>query len=188
MTSKCIYDEFMKGVVERINDYDIDTFTKFLMTKIKTAEINQIDGNFYKYKSFHILELSTSVGLDYSNKLKILAKLNLTITQRYIETIEKENRVYIITQIPGTEDANLIPLWKFGKKNLTKENKVLAYRELQKLTAGGYVDDKVLSTESMWYVNSEHKIVIPTFANLRLLTSEDNSNKIMQLYYNLLFN
>ena len=59
------------------------------MTMIKSGQLEQVNGNFYKYKDFHILELLKRDGVDYSNKLKTLDKLNLSITQKHIETIEE---------------------------------------------------------------------------------------------------
>lgn len=187
MGSSINYDNFMKGIVERIKNYDIDTLTNSLMTMIKTGEIEQVSGNFYKYKDFHILELLKRDGVDYSNKLKILDKLNLSFTQKHVETIEKDNSVYIITQIPGTEKSNLTPLWKFGNQNISKEDKLTALHDLQKLTKAGFVDDNVLRSNELWYVNSENKIIIPVFERLRPITSNDNPKEIIEKYYNILF-
>lgn len=187
MSSAIKYDDFMLEIVKKIKTYDIDTLTKTLITKIKLGELEQVNGNFYKYKDFHILELLQKDGINYSNKLKTLNKLNLSITQKHIETIDKGNRVYIITQIPGTEKSELIPLWKRGTQNLSKENKLEAFKDLQKLTKAGYVDDNILHSNENWYVNSENKIIIPTFKHLRPMTPNDNPQRIIEKYYNILF-
>ena len=187
MKSTIKYDNFMEDMVNRIKSYDIDTLTQILMTMIKIGEIEQIRGNLYKYKDFHILELLKRDGIDYSNKLKTLDKLNLNITQKHLETVTKDNRVYIITQISGTETSNLTPLWKYGNQNVSKEDKLAAFQDLQKLTKAGLVDDNVLRSNEMWYVNSENKIIIPVFENLRPITSQDNPTEIQEKYYNILF-
>lgn len=187
MKSTIKYDNFMEDMVNRIKSYDIDTLTQILMTMIKIGEIEQIRGNLYKYKDFHILELLKRDGIDYSNKLKTLDKLNLNITQKHLETVTKDNRVYIITQISGTENNNLTPLWKVNAQNISKENRLAAFQDLQKLTKAGLVDDNVLRSNEMWYVNSENKIIIPVFENLRPITSQDNPTEIQEKYYNILF-
>lgn len=187
MNSAIKYDEFMKDIVERIKFYDVDTLTKTLMTMIKTGKLEQVSGNFYKYKDFHVLELLKREGVDYSNKLKTLEKLDLGITQKHIETIDKDGRVFIITQIPGTEFSNLTPLWKVGNQVVSQEDKLAAFKDLQKLTKAGYVDDKVLHSNEMWYVNSENKIVIPVFERLRPITEQDNPREIIERYHKILF-
>ena len=188
MTSVVKYDDFMNDIIKRIKSTpDVDSITKIIMAKIRGRELEQVSGNFYKYKDFHILELFKHDGITYSEKLKKLDKLNLNITQKYIETIDKDGSVYIVTQIPGTEKDNLTPIWKFGKQNISKENKLEAFHDLQKLTKAGLVDDNVLHSEKYWYVNSDNKIVIPVFERLRPITSEDNIQEIMGKYYNILF-
>ena len=187
MTSAIVYDDFMKSIVERIKMYDIDMLTKSIMMMIRSGELEQVSGNFYKYKDFHILELLKRDGIDYSNKLKILNKLNLGITQKHIETMDKDGSVYIITQIPGTEKNNLIPLWKFGSQNISKEDKLSAFHDLQKLTKAGFTDDSISRSNKLWYVNENNQIVIPTFEYLRPINPGESSKEIIEKYYNILF-
>jgi hypothetical protein len=187
MSSVIEYDDFMRGIAERIKTYDIDTLTQTIMTMIKMGNLEQIGGNFYKYKDFHILELLKRDGADYSNKLKTLDKLNLDITQKHIETIDKDGSVYIITQIPGTEKSNLTPLWEFGTQNVSKENRIKAFHDLQKLTKAGHTDDTISSSNKMWYVNSKNKIIIPVFEHLRPINKNENPKEIIEKYYNILF-
>lgn len=187
MVSTVVYDDFMKSIIDRIKAYDIDTLTKSIMTMIKCGELEQVSGNFYKYKDFHILELLKRDGLDYSNKLRTLDKLNLNITQKHIETIDKDKSVYIITQIPGTETGNLTPLWKHGVQNVSKEDRLAAFQDLQKLTKAGLTDDSIARSNKLWYVNSENKIVIPVFEYLRPINSSDHPKEIIEKYYNILF-
>ncbi len=187
MVSEIKYDDFMSDIVKIIKTNDIDTVTEYIMTLIKTGELEQVSGNLYKYKDFHILELLEKNGMDYSNKLKVLDKLNLNITQKYIDTINKDGTVYIITNIPGTEKGNLIPLWKFGIKNISKEDRLAAFKDFQKLTKAGLTDDKISRSNEMWYVNPENKIIIPVFEHLRKITPNDNQKEILEKYYNILF-
>lgn len=187
MSSTVKYDDFMNGIVERIKAYDTDTLTSSLMTMIKLGKLEQVSGNFYKYKDFHILELLKRDGADYSDKLKTINKLNLDIAQKHIETIDKENRIFIITQIPGTEKGNLTPLWKFGRDNVSKENKLAAFKDLQKLTSAGLTDDSISRSNELWFVNNDNKIIIPTFARLRPIDKTENSKEIIEKYYNILF-
>lgn len=182
-----IYDDFMYNVVNCIKFYDVDTLSKTLMTMINFGKLEQVSGNFYKYKDFHILELLKRDGVDYSQKIKTLDKLNLSITQRYIETIDKDGSIYIITQIPGTENGNLTPLWKFGSQNVAKEDKIAAFHDLQKLTKAGLTDDRISNSNELWFVNSDKKIVIPNFEYLRPIRSDESQKGIMERYYNILF-
>ena len=62
-----------------------------------------------------------------------------------------------------------------------------AFQDLQKLTKAGLVDDNVLRSNEMWYVNSENKIIIPVFEKLRPITLQDNPTEIQEKYYNILF-
>ena len=181
------YDDFMKNIVERIRFYDNETLTESLMTMIKRGDIEQVGGNFYKYKNFHILELFKKDGNNYSQKLKTLDKLDLSITPKLVETIDKEKNVYIITQIQGTEKSNLTPLWKIGNQNISKENKLIAFKDLQKLTKAGFVDDRIAGSNELWYVNSDNKIILPNFDRLRPITPTDKPRKIIESYYNILF-
>lgn len=187
MTSPAIYDDFMKDIVVRIKNYDIDTLTETLMTLVKTGQLKQIKGNFYKYKDFHILELFKKDGIDYSDKLKLIDKLNLNIAQKYIETVENRNNIYIITKIPGTETSDLKPLWKIGAQNLSKEDRLAAFQDLQKLTKAGFTDDSITNSNRLWYVNDENKIIIPVFEYLRPINSDELPKDIIEKYYNILF-
>ena len=187
MSSKINYDATMQTMVERIKSYDENTLTEALMTMIKLGELEQINGNFYKYKDYYILELLKKYGLEYSNKLKKLSELNLDITQKYLETIEKENSVYIITQIKGTEKQKLIPLSKIGCNKISKENKKAAYKDLVTMTKAGLTDDSVSASNELWYVNPNNQIVIPTFKYLRPINSNESSKEILEKYHNILF-
>lgn len=187
MATTIKYDDFMTDFVRKIKSQDTDAFSESLIALFDSGELEQIQGNLYKHKNFHILELFERDGIDYSNKMKALDKLNLDITQKYIETINKNGNIFIITQIPGTEKSNLIPLWKFGSHNIPKENKLAAFHDLQKITKAGLTDDKISHSNEMWFVNSEKKIVIPSFEQLRPLTPSDNQKEIMEKYYNILF-
>ncbi len=188
MPSVVKYDDFMKDLIEKIKSApDVDSITKIIMAKIRGGELEQVSGNFYKYKDYHILELFKHDGVAYSEKLKKLDKLNLDITQKYIETVDKDGSVYIVTQIPGTEKGNLVPIWKRGANNIQKEDKLAAFHDLQKLTRAGLVDDRVLRSDELWYVNSDNKIVIPVFEYLRPITATEKSKEIIEKYYEILF-
>lgn len=181
------YDDFMQNIVDKIRKDDFATLRESIINMIKEGELEQVSGNFYKYKDFHILELFKKDGIDYSNKLKTIDKLNLGITQKYIETIERDGSVFIITQIPGTEKGNLIPLWKRGAQSISKENRLEAFHDLQKLTKAGLVDDKVAYSNERWYVNSDNKIIIPNFEYLRPINKTESQKEIVEKYYNILF-
>ena len=181
------YDDFMQNLVHKIRTCDLETVKKTIFDMIKNGELEQVSGNFYKYKDFHILELFERDGIDYSNKLKVLDKLNLGITQKHIETLENNKRIFIITQIPGTEKNNLTPLSTVGAFNLTKENKLAAFHDLQKLTKAGFVDDKVAESHLRWYVNEDNKIVIPNFEYLRPINPNESQKEIIEKYYRILF-
>ena len=182
-----VYDDFMNSIVERIKFYDINTLSETLMTMVGMGKLEQVSGNFYKYKDFHILELLKKDGIDYSKKLQILDELKLGITQKYIQTIDKDGSVYIITKIPGTEKGNLTPLWKYGAQNISKEDKLAAFKDLQKLTKAGFIDDKVANSNSLWFVNSDKKIIIPNFEYLRPINANESKKEIVEKYYNILF-
>jgi len=181
------YDDFMQSIVDKIKTNDLETLKKAIYNMIETGELEQVSGNFYKYKNFHILELLERDGIDYSNKLKTLDKLHLGITQNYIETLENNKRIFIITQIPGTEKENLVPLWKIGIQNVPKENRLAAFHDLQKLTKAGLIDDKVVRSNERWFVNSDNKIIIPNFEYLRPINKNEPQKEIIEQYYNILF-
>jgi hypothetical protein len=187
MNSMVKYDDFMKSIVNKIKTCDSEVLTQTMTNLTRNGEIEQISGNFYKYKDFHILELFKKDGNEYTKKLKTLDKLNLGISQKYIETIEKDSSVFIITQIPGTEKRNLVPLWEKGLHNISKEEKIAAFQDLQKLTKAGFIDDKVAHSSSLWYVNENNKIIIPVFDNLRPITNGESQKDIVEKYYNILF-
>ena len=94
--------------------------------------------------------------------------------------------MFIVSQIKGSETGDLIP-YKIVRHSVSKESKLAAYKDLQKLTRSGYIDDKIAYSDNLWFVTPDNfKIMLPSFETLRNLKTGENKIA-MQRYYIIIF-
>jgi hypothetical protein len=59
---------------------------------------------------------------------------------------------------------------------------------MQKLTNAGYVDDKILRSNELWfYAPDNNTIMLPSWDSLRKIQPDESQEEIMQKYYDILF-
>ena len=105
---------------------------------------------------------------------------------RHIETIDKDNSAFVITQINDSETGHIIPYLKGGSYKVSKEAKLKAYRDLQTLTKAGLIDDKYKKSAT-WYFTPNGEICLPDWQGLRKIRPDESQKEIMETYYNILF-
>lgn len=179
-------DKIMQEIIDTVKSPDNKILIS-LSNLVDAGKLERVKGNLFKHKDFHILTLFKDDGAAYSKKLKQLTELDLGITQRHVETIEQDGIYCIITKVPGIQNGELVPLWQKGNKAIPKENRIKAFQDLQKLTKAGFVDDTVLQSDGMWFVNPQNEIVIPVFDRLRTIRPDESRKEILEKYYQILF-
>jgi hypothetical protein len=184
------YNEFMQKAVESLkNTKTSDEAVKFLINSTKQEKgFKEIGGVLFKHEDFAIQTLLTRFNQEYDKNLKLLKGLELKIVPQHIETFEKGDRIFIITKVPGTKNSELAELWKGGYKRVSKEAKLEAYKDLQKLTKAGYVDDQILRSNMLWfYAPDNNTVMLPVWDCLRKIQPDESQEAIIERYHNILF-
>lgn len=170
-----------------LNSKNSEEALKLLDDHVASGQIEQKNGVLYKSGVYHIQNLFRFDGVPYKNTLSQLNKLNTSIVPELVKTVEKDDDIFIITCIKGTTSGDLIPFSEMRGK-IPKENLIEAYRELQKITKAGIVDNSVLRSASAWFVTpDDNKIVIPEWGQVRPLQPNEGK-EVMEQYYSILFN
>lgn len=160
---------------------------EILLKAAKDGEIEQLSGNNFKSGNYYILNLFKFDAVPFAANMKMISDLNLGIAPEQITVIQKDNEYFIVSKIEGCESGNLIPFQQV-KTKLSKENKLAAYKDLQKLTRAGIADAKVLRSTVSWYVTPDNnRVVIPVWESLYPLNSNLERNQAMEKYYKMLF-
>jgi hypothetical protein len=140
----------------------------------------------FKHGDYSIQNLLKSYGLPYAENMKRLSKLKLGITPSHVKTIVKDNEVYVVSKIPGSTSGNLIP-FNVAYPAIPRESLLAAYKDLQKVTKAGLVDDKILSSTKYWYVTPDDKrVVMPSWEATRQLHSNEGKT-VLEQFYKMLF-
>ena len=183
------YDDFMRTLVDKIKSAVNYKEAEQLLIKTSqdTDSLSMHNGVLFKHDDYAIQVLFKSFGEQYDKKLKLLSKLDLSIVPKRIESIDKDVDMFIVSKIPGTKNGELKPLWDGGYQCVSKEAKLTAYRDLQKLTKAGFVDDTILNSNELWFYSPENKIVLPEWRGLRKIQPQESRKDIMEKYYNILF-
>ena len=107
MSTAIKYDDFMIDFVEKIKTQDMDAFSESLIAAFNSGELEQVQGNLYKHKDFHILELFERHGIDYSNKIK---NSNKSFREKFSE-------FWANLKSKFSKKGGLMIMWKKFKKN-----------------------------------------------------------------------
>ncbi len=159
---------------------------KILEDAANNGDFSVKSGVLFKHEDYTIQNMLKIYGESYKRALETVGKLGLSITPIHIETIEKENEMFIVSHLPGTKSGELIP-YSEAKNKVSKEDKLAAFKDLQKLTQEGLVDNEVLNGK-YWFVTPDtHKIMLPEWSSLRRLQPGENK-AVLEQYYNILFN
>ena len=158
--------EFLQELTVKIGKCARETDSNALLYWLAKTNDNfkQLDTNFYKYKDYFIGAKFKFYGVPF---VQILTKLNeagINIVPEFCEVAQKENTMYIITRIVGTETGDLIPFYE-GCHLLSDEAKQSAYNDVKKLLEinldivgwSDDCDDYILA----WFITPENpKIVV----------------------------
>lgn len=158
-----------------------------LFKNVKKGRLELKNSVLFKHGDFIIQNVFKNFGSIYEQNLKKVNNLGLSIVPDYIKSIIKDNDMFIISRIKGTKSGDLLPYAK-AKDKVSRENKLLAFSDLQKLTKAGLTDDRVSRSSEMWYVTpDDNKIMIPSFEMLRNLNKGENK-KVLEQYHKIIFN
>lgn len=182
-------DFFLESLINEMKEAKTSKdVIKLLFDKVhNTDQLKEFNGIRFQHKAYNIENFYKADGAPYERNLKTLNDLDLSIVPKHIDTIEKDGEYFVITKLPQTETGEIIQL-RAGTKDVSKEQKIDAYNDLQKLTKAGYVDDNVLNSDRNWFCSKDkHNIIIPDWSKLRPITSSDSTQSILTNYYNKLF-
>lgn len=181
-------DAFIKELINKIQEAHSTTDADKLLAEIseKTTELEKIDHVNFKYNDYNILTTLKVFGEQHVKNLEKLNNMQLSVAPELVSVLEKDNGMYIITKNPGTKDGILKHYHNFVSDNIPKEAKLQAYRDMQKLTKAGLIDDNVYNGK-YWYYTPENKILIPIWKNLRPISSKESRKDIMERYYHIIF-
>ena len=187
------YNEFMTKIVEALkNTKTFDELATVLGDATKQKDgLKEIGPALFKHEDFVVETFRVEVGLRHESNLKLLNGLKMKIVPQHIETITKDYSVVVITKMPGTKNSELTQIWKNGYEGyyrLSKKAKLKAYRDLQKLTKAGYVDDGLIRSGTLWfYAPDDNTLMLPVWGSLRKIQPGESQKTIMEEYYRQLF-
>lgn len=184
------YDDFLQASVESLQKYSQKDSMQFLIDKSKIDDgFEMLNGSLYKHGEHTVQLLGKKVGLQYSQNLETLNKIGLGVVPKQLDTVPKDDILYVVSHVPGTKSGTLTPMWEKGVKDkVTKEAKLAAYHDLQKLTKAGFIDDAVARSNELWFVApDDNSIVLPVWNSLRKIRPDESRQKIIENYYNILF-
>ncbi len=185
------YDDFLQASVDSLRKYSQKDSMQFLIDKSNIDDgFKMLNGSLYKHGEHTVQLIGKRAGLQYSQNLETLNKLGLGIVPKQLDAIPKDDILYVVSHVPGTKTGTLTPIWERGVKDkVTKEAKLAAYHDLQKLTKAGYIDDAVSRSNELWFVApDDNSIVLPVWNSLRKIRPDESRQKIIENYYNILFN
>lgn len=179
--------EFINKVVTKLQSAETTgKATSFLIDSAQSGDFKIFEGVLFKHGDYSIQNLLKSYGLPYAENMKRLSKLKLGITPSHVKTIVKDNEVYVVSKIPGSTSGNLIP-FNEAYPAIPRESLLAAYKDLQKVTKAGLVDDKILSSTKYWYVTPDDKrVVMPSWESTRQLHSNEGKT-VLEQFYKMLF-
>lgn len=179
--------EYIVNLINRIeNSNSHKEVLDVLFQSVKNQEMEIKNGVLFKQGEYIVQNAFKNIGALYEKNLKTVNKLGLNITPKLVTTITKDNDMFLIYKIEGTKNGDLIP-YSRGKQKVSKNDKLAAYQDFQKLTKAGLIDDKIVKSPEMWYVTpDDNKIMLPSFEALRSLKPGENQSSLTK-YYNIIF-
>lgn len=177
--------ELINKLKEASSAYEADKILKEISEQ--GTELIKIDNVNFKYNDYNILTTLKDFGKTLVDNLIKLNNMQLSIVPELVSVLEKDGGLYVITKNIGTKEGMLKRYISLHSDNITKETKMQAYRDLQKLTKAGLIDDNVYNGK-YWYYTPENKILIPIWKNLRPIRPNESQKDIMQRYYSIIFN
>lgn len=181
-------DKFMTSLIAKIEDAkSSEQADKLLLDMSEQNNLETVDYTMFKHGDYHIETYLNHFGKPVADNLKKLQNLNLNIVPELVSTINKDDGLYIITKLSGTKNGNLKPYFVDGAEKVSKEAKLDAYRDMQKLTKEGYIDSQNLRAGN-WFYTPENKILLPNWQNLRKIQPNESQKEILDTYYKIIFN
>lgn len=181
--------EFLQELIEKLTrtatDEDSILLFDHLMTENK--DLSRLDIVLHKFQDYSILNMHKFHGNPYAQSIKMLNKNNINIAPNLIKVIDKGDSVYLVFHTPGTKTSELIPFSK-GYPLLSDEAKKSAFKDLQKLTKAGFVNQQMLRGSSAWYVTPDtNQVMIADWTQLRPINKGERKG-ILDTCYKTLFN
>lgn len=181
-------DNYIQMLIKNIKDTQTVTEADNMLLNLSKEpdSLEMLDYTNFKYKDYNIKTSLAHFSEPVVYNLNILNKLDLACTPKLISAIKKDNSLYLITKIPGTETGNLKQYYIDGKEKVSKSDKLSTFKDLQKLTKSGFIDEQNLRAGN-WFYTPENKIMLPNWNNLRKIAPNESPRKIQEQYYKLIF-
>ena len=176
--------EFIEDVMQKLkSSKNHQEALDILFEESDKGNFSVQNGVIFKHGEYLIQNAFKNNGEVWEENLKIMSSLELDITPQYIDTIIKDNDMFIVMKIKGTAKGNLEEFFPY---DISDEAKLKAYDDLYAITEAGFVDEKIIKSCDMWYVTPDDKrIVLPCFEELRQITA-DEKEKILERYRKIL--
>lgn len=179
-------DSYIGDIIKSLKESDsAANACKVLEDAVKEGNLTVKNGVLYKHNDYTIQNMLKIYGEGYKNNLQKIDKLGLEITPEYIDTVEKQNELFIVTKLAGAANDDLIP-YRQVKDKVSDKDKLAAFKDLQKLTKAGFVDDAVLNGNGWFVVPATNKIMLPVWQCLRPLQKHE-AKAVLEQYYNIIF-
>ncbi len=180
-------EPYISEIIEHLNSCkDSGEALDYLFNGVEKGDFTQQNGILFINGECRIQNIFKSKGTQYNENVKLLNKLGLSIIPKHLETVVKDSDMFIISKMNGTKSGDITP-YLTSKQKVSKEDKLAAFKDLQKLTKAGYTDDSILKSSEMWFVTpDDNKIVIPVFGALRPVRPGENK-QILERYYQIIF-
>lgn len=181
-------DEFFDGLIDKIKESkSTQAADKMLIELSQNKLLEKIDYTLFKRGNYYIETSLKTFGIPIAKNLQTLNKLNIKIAPELIETIEKEESLYIITKISGTINGKIKPYYENGAEKVSPKSKHDAYNDMKKLTEEGYVDNQNLQI-SGWYYTAQNTIILPNWQSLRKIEENESKEEILDTYRRIIYN
>ena len=158
---------------------------KALFDAVNSGKMAVKNSVLFKCDDYTVQTMFKRFAEGYIRNQKRISDLNLSIAPKYIDTIEKGNDVYIISQVPGTKTGDLIPFYQ-AKSLVSKEDLQQAFLDLKTLTKKGITDQNVLNGRMIFVTPDDHKVMIPSWETLRPVQNGE-APKVIEQYQKILF-
>jgi hypothetical protein len=183
------YDNCMSGLINKVKaaPHSKEAENILIKTSQTSQDLKNIDQVRFAHRNYNVHTFFKSYGDTYSDNLKKLNDLKLSIVPQHIEKIDKDINTFVVTKLPQSKEGELISFSEGGRDKISKLSKIEAFEDFKTLTKAGLVDDQVLNSDMCWFASSDNKVIIPSWMQLRLIRPEESEHQILQTYYNRLF-
>lgn len=159
---------------------------KYLLAACKVGEFEQIGGNLFTKDNYFIKNLFKRDGMLYDATLKKLGSLKLDITPKHIKTISKDSDAFIVGKYNCTDGSKIGLLYEHIKE-VPKEQKITAYKDIQKMVKKGFISDDILRNPEAWKVSlTDKKILLGSDITIRPIEKGENKT-IIERVHNIIF-